>query len=576
MSLKLSDIIDLIVKKSGKRRNEVIKLIEEKKRELDGYVTDEGAASLVARELDIDLFEEQPAPELKLSVRDLVAGMTGVSLNLKVLRIFPVRTFARKGGGEGKMASIIGADATGSIRVLFWDHRTKPIEDRDIEEGDIIKIINGRVKTGLRGQLEIHLGISSRVMPNPPDVDPEEFKAVSPPLTKISSLEEGMTDVNVRCTVAGKFQKSTFARGESEGIVASLTVEDETGRTRLVLWDEQSSWFDRLNIGDRILVESGYVRLNRNNTPELHLGRRGRIILLGSEEKEKSPQSSIPLRDLNPGDFGVSVDVVVVDNQGISTFTRRDGSKGKRLVLTLADESGRVRAVAWGAAAEPLATLKSGDFLHIENAQCRVGLRRELELHINETSSVTRNPPGLKIRSPSSESVIVEHVAAPRSWIADAARRGPVTVRGTIVQLFHQRAVYDACPLCSRKVSRTGNVITCPRCGPVSHSSPRLIAKIVIDDGTENIRALFIGETAEKLLGMTSEEARRLVQETGREDEPISSVEDKLLGREILLQGRVRLNTFSNELEISVDDIQDPNPVDEAALLLKELERKVS
>ncbi|MFX1491493.1 MAG: DUF2240 family protein, partial [Promethearchaeota archaeon] len=92
MSLKLAEIVDLIVTKSGKSKDEVLKLIEAKKKELNGYVTDEGAASLVARELDLDLFERQPTPELKLTIRDLVAGMTGVSLNLKVLRIYPVRT----------------------------------------------------------------------------------------------------------------------------------------------------------------------------------------------------------------------------------------------------------------------------------------------------------------------------------------------------------------------------------------------------------------------------------------------------------------------------------------------------
>jgi len=577
VSLKLADIIDLIVKKSGKSKDEVVRLIEAKKKELDGYVTDEGAASLVARELDIDLFEEQPAPELKLSVRDLVAGMTGVSLNLKVLRIFPVRTFTRKQGGEGKVASIIGADATGSVRVIFWDRRTKPIEDRDIEEGDIIKIINGRVKTGLREQLEIHLGLSSRVMPNPPDADPEEFKAISPPLTKIASLEEGMLDVNVRGTVVGKFQKSTFSRSEGEGTVASLTIEDETGRTRLVLWDEQASWFDQLDIGDRIQIESGYVRLDRNNTPELHVGRRGRITPLEAAAEEEHPATTVrQLKDLRPGDYGVTVDVAVVENQGLFTFPRRDGSEGRRLVLVLADETGRVRAVAWGTAADSLADLKSGDFLHLENARCRVGLRRELELHINEATKVERNPPGLKIESLSSQPIIAGKVASPRCCLADATRSGPVTVRGTIVQLVHQRAVYDACPSCSRKVTITGEAVVCPRCGTVSHSVPRLIAKVVIDDGTENMRARFIGEPAEKLLGITGEEAKKLVQETGREDEPITRAEDRLLGREVILYGRVRLNTFSNELEISVDDIQDPNPVDEARLLLKEVERKVS
>jgi len=45
--LKLAEIVDLIVDKSGKSKDEILQMIEEKKKELDGYVTDEGAASLV-------------------------------------------------------------------------------------------------------------------------------------------------------------------------------------------------------------------------------------------------------------------------------------------------------------------------------------------------------------------------------------------------------------------------------------------------------------------------------------------------------------------------------------------------
>ena len=140
MSLKLDDIIELIVTKSGKSKDEVIKLIEAKRKELDGYITDEGAASLVARELDLDLFEKQAAPELKIHVRDLVAGMTGVSLNLRVQRVFPVRTFTRKQGGEGKVANLLCADATGSIRVGGCSG-DRQVTERPTIRSDVMKVV---------------------------------------------------------------------------------------------------------------------------------------------------------------------------------------------------------------------------------------------------------------------------------------------------------------------------------------------------------------------------------------------------------------------------------------------------
>jgi hypothetical protein len=74
---------------------------------------------------------------------------------------------------------------------------------------------------------------------------------------------------------------------------------------------------------------------------------------------------------------------------------------------------------------------------------------------------------------------------------------------------------------------------------------------------------------------MTGSEAKAIVEESGREDEPVARVEDNLLGREVIVSGRIRLNNFSNELELAVTALQEPQAVDTANRLIKELERKV-
>ena len=576
MPLKLTEIVDSIVDKSGKSKDEILQMIEEKKKELDGYVTDEGAASLVARELNLDLFERQPTPELKLSIRDLVAGMTGVSLNLKVIRIFPVRTFQRKQGGEGKVANIMGSDSTGSIRVTFWNDHTKPIEDQEFDEGDILRVINGRVRTGLRDQLEIHLGSGSRIMINPPDVDAKDFPEVAVTLTPLKSLETGMSDVHVEGVIIAKYRVSTFSRGDSEGSVASLAIRDETGRTRLVLWDEQSEWFKKLSVNDKIRIESGYVRMDRNNEPELHLGRRGQLRQLSATDQPPEDRPSEPqaLKDLTAGDFPRAVGVVVIENQGVRTFTRRDGQEGKRLVFILADETAKVRAVAWGQAAENLADVEVGTKLLLEEVNCRAGLRQELEIHINESSQVTRNPPNLEIKSPSNDFISSGKPEVPDQILANVTEGNFVTVRGTVVQVIHQKSVYDSCPKCFKKVTISNSSITCPKCGKIPKSEPRLIAKLVIDDGTENIRASLIGESAEKLFGMSGEDAKSIIEESGNEDEPVRHVEDTLLGKELNLSGRINLNNFSNQLELSVNDVSEADPIETANQLMSDLKRK--
>jgi ssDNA-binding replication factor A large subunit len=385
-----------------------------------------------------------------------------------------------------------------------------------------------------------------------------------------------MSDVAVEAEVTDKYRITSFKRGDSEGTVANLSIRDDTGRTRLVLWDEQSEWFNKLAVNDRIRIESGYVRLDRNNAPELHVGRRGRLQQLTSTSGEapQSPSEPQPLKELKPGDYASKVGVIVIDNLGLSTFTRRDGQEGKRLVFTLADDSGQVRAVAWGTAAEKLADVKKGTKLLLEGVSCRSGLQGGLELHINKSTQVLRNPPKLEIKNPSGTIIASGQTKAPTKMLADVTEGNFVTVRGTILQVIHQKSVYDSCPKCFKKVSVGNSEITCPKCGKIPKSEPRLIAKIVIDDGTENIRASLIGATAENLFGITSAEAKSIIKESGNEDEPVRQVEDQLLGKEIQLSGRINLNNFSNELELSVNEVLDADSLEVANQLLGDLERK--
>jgi ssDNA-binding replication factor A large subunit len=462
--------------------------------------------------------------------------------------------------------------------VTFWNKHTQPIEDQEFDEGDILRVINGRVRTGLRDQLEIHLGVGSRIMINPPDVDSKDFPDDMITLSKINTFAEGMNDVHTEVNVVAKYRVTTFSRGDSDGTVASLAIRDDTGQTRLVLWDEQSEWFNKLSLNDSIRIESGYVRLDRNNEPELHLGRRGRIKIISSAPDQSSsvkPSLLQNLKDLNPGDFAGAIGVVVLENQGLSTFTRRDGREGKRLVFILADKTGKVRSVAWGQAAERLADVDAGTILLVEGASCRSGLRQELEIHINESTQVIQNPPNLEIPKPSDIFLMGGKSDAPHQVIANIIEGNFVTVRGTIVQVIHQKSVYDSCPSCFKKVSISNSTISCPKCGEIPQSEPRLIAKIIIDDGTENIRASLIGTSAEKLFGISAKEAKKLIEKSGNEDEPVRRVEDTLLGKEVNLSGRISLNNFSNELEISVNEISDVNALETIKQLMDIHERKV-
>lgn len=101
---------------------------------------------------------------------------------------------------------------------------------------------------------------------------------------KIKEIYMGMKNVSALAKVVRKFEIREFAKGEVKGKVANLIIGDETGTLRLVLWNDQTKHFEKLNEEDIILIKDAYVKENNNNR-ELHLGDRGELVINPSGEK---------------------------------------------------------------------------------------------------------------------------------------------------------------------------------------------------------------------------------------------------------------------------------------------------
>lgn len=91
----------------------------------------------------------------------------------------------------------------------------------------------------------------------------------------ISELRDGLRSVNVVAKVVdiseprevrSRFGNQTFR-------VATATISDETGTTKLTLWNEQ---IDTVNIGDTVNVENGYIKTFRGEI-QLNVGRYGKL-----------------------------------------------------------------------------------------------------------------------------------------------------------------------------------------------------------------------------------------------------------------------------------------------------------
>ena len=160
-------LLDNLVKKSGKKKEELSKLISEKVNELSGLISDEGAIYIIANELGVRLDSERPKKEANLvKIEEVTEPKTPVSLVCKVIRKYDRVSFSSKNGGEGSVQSILVGDESGIIRIVFWNDKTEILDN--VHEGDVLKIINAYTKENNNSErIEIHYGQYSDVEVNP-------------------------------------------------------------------------------------------------------------------------------------------------------------------------------------------------------------------------------------------------------------------------------------------------------------------------------------------------------------------------------------------------------------------------
>ena len=155
--MSLEEIVNRILSaRSDLNRKEILELIEQKKRGAGDFLTDETAARIAASELGVEIVKKPL--RLKIQIQDLISGLNDVTVTGQVAAIYPPKTFKRRDWTEGKLASLIVSDRSGTLRVVLWDKKVELIEAGKIQRNQTIKISHGYVRQGLDGKPELHLG----------------------------------------------------------------------------------------------------------------------------------------------------------------------------------------------------------------------------------------------------------------------------------------------------------------------------------------------------------------------------------------------------------------------------------
>ena len=102
---------------------------------------------------------------------------------------------------------------------------------------------------------------------------------------KIKNILSGMRSVETVGKITNVFEINEFQRKDgSDGKVASFIIGDETGRIRVVLWNDQTDMIKDLKPDTVVKIKNAYARQNNNNL-EVHLSNKSELIINPPDEK---------------------------------------------------------------------------------------------------------------------------------------------------------------------------------------------------------------------------------------------------------------------------------------------------
>nr|MDO8134329.1 OB-fold nucleic acid binding domain-containing protein [Candidatus Njordarchaeum guaymaensis] len=580
--MTLEEIINKIVEEKGLSRKQVFDLIEKKKITLSWMISDEGAADIIAKELGVEALPGFEGEDLSLTIGDLVAGMSNVTITGRIAKVKPLREFVDKSGNKGIVTNLTLVDKSGDINVVLWGEPAKHIQDSRANEGDIIRIRNGYVREDLGGRVELHVGKRGHLEINPSDIREIDFPKHSTKTMKIRDLTADINEADITGIVQEVYGvKVVQTKDGREAKLSSLILADETGeKVRVVFWNDRTSLMENVRNGYVLEVTSGRVRANRNGEIEVHVNPSATVKVNPPNARNGAPAtrdvcegSQIIHRSTHPSEG------LIAEEPKFREFARSNGETGKILSFILSDKASSIRVVAWGENAERLRRLKKGDFIRIKEGNFKRGIKGELEIHIKDLGSLEvrnkRDDGSSTNGSLKNTSLEVQQAQdkIPRKRICELRDGESAEIRGMITRVQSKTPVYRACPKCFRKVSRQEGEWLCPKDGSIDEPTMRVLYSLTLDDGTGTIPCTLSGKLGEELLETRIDDMLPSIDDEAGENKSIFS---KILGIEIILVGRSSPNRKSNlnKSEFNVTKVIRPDPRTEAKILLERIKNE--
>jgi len=425
---------------------------------------------------------------------EFFVNIAGITLDKKEVNVIGVVksepklfTFQRQ-DGEGYVLRTRIADRTGNIAVVIWNEKVGEI--RDLKRDDVLQVINGRVKKDLSGFPEIHVDKRSKV-----EIfkeSPSYLQAPASRFTKIAALKPTSRgiDLLVRVVRVGEQRELRRTTGETTH-VGRLLVNDDTGLTRISLWDEHAKLLEHVKEGDILLIEEASTR-ERAGAISINVGKTASVTVNPQiEDAEKpAPPKATRIKDLPRASGMVIVEGTLTETPVLREVLSEGGEKIEVASSRIRDETGEARVSFWRALARQAVEIQSKMRVRLVGIRFRVGMNGEVEL---SSDPLTR----LEImRKPEDQLASTEEVKR----LVEVRQGESATIQAMILEVSEKSFMYAGCSNCMGRVDFEDDEIACSSCGIVKDISPQLLLHLKIDDGTAFVDATAESPNAENLL----------------------------------------------------------------------------
>jgi ssDNA-binding replication factor A large subunit len=303
LSADFQKMIEVLLSQKPEVSAEQIRdMIDEKKRKIGaGYLTDQGALFLVAADLGIS-FEN--VPKSQLGIKDLYIGAKDITVTARIMNIYPIRKFRKKDTDEeSRNRTLTIYDKESSVKLKLWDNQTSIPDKIGLKPGDLVKISQGYVKSGLDGRPIINLG-SNGVIEALNDKD-SAIPNIDTKLTNVDDVREAQDNVVIVGKVKSNPRISEFTniRGEQNKLLQMQISNEDGSRTlRVVIWNVEEERIPKVfNTGATVKFIG--VRIKQGNPQygkgdfEIHGDEGTSLEFFGSQEEVEA----MPLRILSIG-----------------------------------------------------------------------------------------------------------------------------------------------------------------------------------------------------------------------------------------------------------------------------------